>query len=220
MAFGAGCCFNPYRVFEYVATLKYPMQVNYLNKLFQSLSGFRVRCNPIDSSQRSCAIEVSIPIGFSSTLQQGALRGSQTVEREVSIPIGFSSTLQLSQRLESTVAAYYVSIPIGFSSTLQHRPSRGVLGICNRFQSLSGFRVRCNLLCYHLLESVITVSIPIGFSSTLQLLYTISSIGTFDGFNPYRVFEYVATAIRGYALVTGVGFNPYRVFEYVATSHP
>ncbi len=39
-----------------------------------------------------------------------------------------------------------------------------------------------------------------------------------SGFNPYRVFEYVATVLAkcGYSSKY-IGFNPYRVFEYVAT---
>ncbi len=61
------------------------------------------------------------------------------------------------------------------------------------FQSLSGFRVRCNT--------------P-GFPSGDMLM---------SCFNPYRVFEYVATLWFQAHGANTVSFNPYRVFEYVAT---
>ena len=62
--------------------------------MFQSLSGFQVRCN--------CQMHRS--------LGRGDL---------VSIPIGFSSSLQLGGRQEPFERATHVSIPIGFSSSLQ-----------------------------------------------------------------------------------------------------
>ena len=68
-----------------------------------------------------------------------------------------------------------------------------VLNSIPQFQSLSGFRVRCN--------------------QTSELLH-----GTVrGGFNPYRVFEYVATVGHGRGRALPQSFNPYRVFEYVAT---
>ncbi len=112
---------------------------------------------------------------------------------------------------------WLVSIPIGFSSTLQLlcdcRRSRSllcfnpyrvfeyvatVLWLCrhhkaNTFQSLSGFRVRCNHGLIACASFCSPVSIPIGFSSTLQLRYRYPADRSFSSFNPYRVFEYVAT---------------------------
>ena len=62
-------CFNPYRVFKFAATIFGPhVWLGYVE--FQSLSGFQVRCNP-EAIAASCGLlqEVSIPIGFSSSLQ-------------------------------------------------------------------------------------------------------------------------------------------------------
>ena len=137
---------------------------------FQSLSGFQVRCNTaILSMDLTGTRVVSIPIGFSSSLQQVAqlLPG---LRRPVSIPIGFSSSLQLS------------------CDVSPHAPLYG-------FQSLSGFQVRCN---GRLEEG--------GQIETL-------------GFNPYRVFKFVATPIPISApMEPEQGFNPYRVFKFVATT--
>ena len=111
-----------------------------------------------------------------------------------------------------------------------------------KFQSLSGFRVRCNFRDglnagvlhisfnpYRVFEYVATtcwivnyryivwVSIPIGFSSTLQQPARDRLLCQINRFNPYRVFEYVATAGCLATSTIEIGFNPYRVFEYVAT---
>ena len=62
------------------------------------------------------------------------------------------------------------------------------------FQSLSGFQVRCNIM------SALFEAAP-GI-----------------GFNPYRVFKFVATVlILMTSSDTSIGFNPYRVFKFVAT---
>ena len=60
--------FNPYRVFKFAATLTQFCRRS-IRLLFQSLSGFQVRCNPTISEQALIAWKVSIPIGFSSSLQ-------------------------------------------------------------------------------------------------------------------------------------------------------
>ena len=111
-----------------------------------------------------------------------------------------------------------VSIPIGFSSTLQRISDLLRMWSISLFQSLSGFRVRCNhapggqprhpspgFNPYRVFEYVattgehhraglgISVSIPIGFSSTLQLPPRTDAARASTSFNPYRVFEYVAT---------------------------
>ncbi len=114
-------CFNPYRVFKFVATAK-----------FENVSQIKKT--------------VSIPIGFSSSLQQESKFWNSQPGPGVSIPIGFSSSLQPPLPLSSPsqglpgfnpyrvfkfVATVYiitiryphsiVSIPIGFSSSLQPR---------------------------------------------------------------------------------------------------
>ena len=60
--------FNPYRVFKFVATSLNFRQTDPVYK-FQSLSGFQVRCNALPSYQFERDDIVSIPIGFSSSLQ-------------------------------------------------------------------------------------------------------------------------------------------------------
>ena len=112
-----------------------------------------------------------------------------------------------------------VSIPIGFSSSLQHVPYDGSIAYTTQFQSLSGFQVRCNFKWRRL---------------ALARRY---------GFNPYRVFKFVATERLGivqlqvyrfqslsgfqvrcnFRIVSALfgpmpGFNPYRVFKFVATA--
>jgi len=111
-----------------------------------------------------------------------------------------------------------VSIPIGFSSSLQHVPYDGSIAYTTQFQSLSGFQVRCNFKWRRL---------------ALARRY---------GFNPYRVFKFVATERLGivqlqvyrFQSLSGfqvrcnpwsgqhwkppeMCFNPYRVFKFVAT---
>ena len=159
---------------------------------FQSLSGFQVRCNSLKLAANAATKIVSIPIGFSSSLQQHRIgRRSSTsccfnpyrvfkfvatvrsIIRvvwvlSVSIPIGFSSSLQLKSS-GMLMPKFSVSIPIGFSSSLQR--IRDVLGHRQlvQFQSLSGFQVRCNT-----------------FVEPYRKLRVL-------GFNPYRVFKFVAT---------------------------
>ena len=185
--------------------------------MFQSLSGFRVRCNirawPCHDSPDG---HVSIPIGFSSTLQR--------------------SNRQLGRQQHDRFNPYRVFEYVAtLGGTIIHLPSRG-------FQSLSGFRVRCNKLEDTKMRCRLCVSIPIGFSSTLQQHPFFGPIYSPCCFNPYRVFEYVATLISIQVIVIAyqfqslsgfrvrcnrrIGlliwicsfcFNPYRVFEYVAT---
>ena len=137
---------------------------------------------------------VSIPIGFSSSLQlPGESVASKLVEK-VSIPIGFSSSLQPliffntnslhdisfnPYRVFKFVATQghahkrwrggWVSIPIGFSSSLQLISCMWHAPCPSWFQSLSGFQVRCNR----------TIRVSPSQNSTR--------------FNPYRVFKFVAT---------------------------
>ena len=60
--------FNPYRVFKFVATSRTPLARTRSDK-FQSLSGFQVRCNGITLWCVNDVVMVTIPIGFSSSVQ-------------------------------------------------------------------------------------------------------------------------------------------------------
>ncbi len=64
-------------------------------------------------------------------------------DKQVSIPIGFSGSLQR-QATEPLLLEIEVSIPIGFSGSLQHFLDVIAAAPEIRFQSLSGFLVRCN----------------------------------------------------------------------------
>ena len=213
------------------------------NERFQSLSGFQVRCNLLRVSSTYMDRKVSIPIGFSSSLQHSLCNCSDSPPDHVSIPIGFSSSLQLGQDhreerdcsefqslsgfqvrcnfapgLRSSVllgrfnpyrvfkfvaTAIFrkatnepgspVSIPIGFSSSLQLPKPSGAVPSSLWFQSLSGFQVRCNIYLSPLDRWIKEVSIPIGFSSSLQPGYRHDRHDGQHGFNPYRVFKFVAT---------------------------
>ena len=111
--------FNPYRVFKFVATLP--------------------------SARSSCrARSVSIPIGFSSSLQRPGECDRPGSRLPVSIPIGFSSSLQLKARLVVWGDNEPGFNPYRFSSSLQLAKAGGQQIASCKFQSLSGFQVRCN----------------------------------------------------------------------------
>ena len=186
-------CFNPYRVFKFVAT-----------KYIQSWScDYAARFNPYRVFK------------FVATSQPLLLAH---VSKKVSIPIGFSSSLQLVdlRRMGMDERGFNPYRVFKFVATACGRCTRGP---SDWFQSLSGFQVRCNLIfvCRHSLLStgfnpyrvfkfVATpalisrppgsgrVSIPIGFSSSLQQpIKTVSRARQATSFNPYRVFKFVAT---------------------------
>ena len=158
---------------------------------FQSLSGFQVRCNTINGTCLIGDLAVSIPIGFSSSLQRICYVGLPENTDKVSIPIGFSSSLQrLTGRSKSArsksfnpyrvfkfVATQFVVTtsekPNGFNpyrvfKFVATQPSRSRTGLTSLFQSLSGFQVRCNIEDPIFFDREEAVSIPIGFSSSLQ----------------------------------------------------
>ena len=161
-------CFNPYRVFKFVATIpgdvdrmelrhvsipigfssslqrKDRMLLSQVAMSFQSLSGFQVRCNLFSFFSFSSAAK-----SFQS------LSGFQ-VRCNTSSSTGLSGSRQ-------------VSIPIGFSSSLQPPKSLATWNSSTPFQSLSGFQVRCNCNSDTNSKQRYSVSIPIGFSSSLQL---------------------------------------------------
>ena len=140
---------------------------------FQSLSGFRVRCNFLAAGTSIIILAFQSLSGFRVRCNPEGLADRHKWEA-VSIPIGFSSTLQRHKFISYGHAGYSVSIPIGFSSTLQHH----IKGLSDlnimRFQSLSGFRVRCNATVDPASSASGFVSIPIGFSSTLQRQFEVS----------------------------------------------
>ena len=88
--------------------------------LFQSLSGFQVRCNIADRVLMAAMRRVSIPIGFSSSLQQVP---PHVIGKR---PVLFQS-----------LSGFQVRCNSGSWFARNSSPE---------FQSLSGFQVRCNAL--------------------------------------------------------------------------
>ena len=184
--------FNPYRVFKFVATQ--PVSCSGPSRsAFQSLSGFQVRCNSSETLR---------PSGIGPCFN----------------PYRVFKFVATDEVLLNAGPVTCVSIPIGFSSSLQQSPWPTAEPCMVRFQSLSGFQVRCN-------------------KSQPKVDATVSR-----GFNPYRVFKFVATCLdiafyRHAVLFQSLsgfqvrcngfrrsangprrdGFNPYRVFKFVAT---
>ncbi len=114
-----GTRFNPCRVFKSAATGLDEVLAE-VPTMFQSLSGFQVRCNPIFLPCHEILWQVSIPVGFSSPLQRRN-------PRLPSIPsLSFNPC-----RVFKSAATY---------PYLKSWPS-----LWTKFQSLSGFQVRCNL---------------------------------------------------------------------------
>ena len=143
--------------------------------MFQSLSGFQVRCNSQEVPQLARQLTKFQSLsGFQVRCNWDKWSGSSAGSAVVSIPIGFSSSLQPILLQGQTTQNTQVSIPIGFSSSLQHAVASMMSLGKPTFQSLSGFQVRCN---------------------QVNGLYQLVGKGRF---NPYRVFKFVATIMNSY----------------------
>ena len=184
--------FNPYRVFKFVAT-SCDWASLHRSGQFQSLSGFQVRCNFLPGWLRTCPSRGFNPYRVFKFVATHLVPGHAEAGFLVSIPIGFSSSLQRSRFVNNTNYKYSFQSLSGFQvrcnglpvGVLVNRPTEfqslsGFQVRCNsaqpatcrmllsQFQSLSGFQVRCNHTIHQLLASIDSVSIPIGFSSSLQ----------------------------------------------------
>jgi len=212
--------FNPYRVFKFVATLQKNWMPWAYRTEFQSLSGFQVRCN---------------------SMLVGILGWVNTEFQSLS---GFQVRCNAGLAMEATLADVKFQSLSGFQVRCNYMGKAPAIYAEYQFQSLSGFQVRCNFLLETNGMMLGKVSIPIGFSSSLQphnvsrpfLDIRVSiPIGfssslqpwgaprappkaTWWRFNPYRVFKFVATRISSWFVILCEGFNPYRVFKFVATS--
>ena len=136
-------CFNPYRVFKLAAT--YAEKQHNDRSLHVSIPiGFSSSLQLFSAGIcRRRQYKVSIPIGFSSSLQHHDKQMLRPPPFQVSIPIGFSSSLQQVIYIPEEENKK-VSIPIGFSSSLQLRMLSLTSSCTLVFQSLSGFQARCN----------------------------------------------------------------------------
>ena len=113
-------------------------------------------------------ILVSIPIGFSSSLQRGEVEFYQ-VGRHGFNPYRVFKFVATRFGIDITILQYLVSIPIGFSSSLQPLILQRYLGNCfggfNPYRVFKFVATNNDLFC---VPKSPTVSIPIGFSSSLQ----------------------------------------------------
>ncbi len=210
--------------------------------MFQSLSGFQVRCNHIHPYKDTTDDIVSIPIGFSSSLQRPSQDALQHRQERVSIPIGFSSSLQhifsISNQYHLICFNPYRVFKFVATVTLDgiNSKTKGFQSLsgfqvrCNtysahrfyeniiRFQSLSGFQVRCNCAISGEVFPACSVSIPIGFSSSLQHISFLFPISTIS-FVSIPIGFSSSLQLKGCVLSSSgsTGFNPYRVFKFVAT---
>ena len=214
--------------------------------MFQSLSGFQARCNsylfpwvctPSDTFQSLSGFQARCNPGAGADVQERVLH--------VSIPVGFSSSLQLDLSQISGRDYYDVSIPVGFSSSLQHNETAYAIVDGEGFQSLSGFQARCNscnsrqwaLLLFSFnpcrvfklaatLRPRLQKAVRIGFNPcrVFKLAATLAArlrqSSRWRRFNPCRVFKLAATAVTGGGVAAQKGFNPCRVFKLAATHLP
>ena len=185
--------------------------------MFQSLSGFLVRCNPNTRGRdKRWPNAVSIPIGFSGSLQLRAIVG-ELIESQSFNPyrvFWFAATFN---------ANYILTKPLRFNPYrvfwFAATSNRDICFVSkDGFQSLSGFLVRCNRIVI------------------------LRSTHCNRRFNPYRVFWFAATDAakmsnfdhHGFQSLSGFlvrcndqpetrehrplrSFNPYRVFWFAAT---
>ena len=162
--------------------------------MFQSLSGFQVRCN---MTQPLSSLKLTVFQSLS----------------------GFQVRCNKSLQVHIHRCKPLVSIPIGFSSSLQQRTRREKGRMSVKFQSLSGFQVRCNRIFIFPACCRGHVSIPIGFSSSLQPIDEMEAREALAKFQSLSGFQVRCNQNEDLVLVSReISFNPYRVFKFVATS--
>ena len=135
---------------------------------FQSLSGFQVRCNHAISTQVLAEKMVSIPIGFSSSLQPWRDCFMNSIVEAFQSLSGFQVRCNAAMNLHSYSWAT-VSIPIGFSSSLQPVAGFSFDRVKWSFNPYRVFKFVATLVSFERRIPQLWVSIPIGFSSSLQL---------------------------------------------------
>ena len=208
---------------------------------FQSLSGFQVRCNFRSSNSGISFRQFQSLSGFQVRCN-GGIRILRVHSRQVSIPIGFSSSLQLNRCGCTQKHRTQFQSLSGFQVRCNFELPRCSMRRQRRFNPYRVFKFVATLLNTRFALFRESVSIPIGFSSSLQRPTELPTSTPDWGFNPYRVFKFVATqdvvailslfekfqSLSGFqvrcnggpitsARGRSTGFNPYRVFKFVAT---
>ncbi len=156
-------CFNPYRVFSIVATLREWVEDEVLPRAFQSLSGFLYRCDHIGRHERAAGAYVSIPIGFSLSLRRREIRKTSGATQTFQSLSGFLYRCDICR--EPHRRHEHVSIPIGFSLSLRRPIPESAGDGPRKFQSLSGFLYRCDA------DLGNAVTAPARFQSLSGFLY-------------------------------------------------
>jgi len=137
--------------------------------MFQSLSGFQVRCNSANSR-----IIFHTSILFQSLSGFQVRCNSSTDCPHIDSPVGFNPyrvfKFVATQNLPQGPARQdLVSIPIGFSSSLQRSPGNRWCGCaCPGFNPYRVFKFVATSRMGTFQTLLSKVSIPIGFSSSLQ----------------------------------------------------
>ena len=161
---------------------------------FQSLSGFRVRCNTFLQNICQYPHQFQSLSGFRVRCNDGGDVSWMSQPDRFQSLSGFRVRCNqfLTNRTRQTLAGFNPYRVFEYVATLMWLSPKQKPTL---FQSLSGFRVRCNGLVAVQAPQGQYVSIPIGFSSTLQPWIDCMCLLLQPSFNPYRVFEYVATVI-------------------------
>ncbi len=159
--------FNPYRVFKFAATeIRIALCSGFSR--FQSLSGFQVRCNRFFANREHVTIfRVSIPIGFSSSLQRRGICLRVRIHSRFQSLSGFQVRCNHNRRA-TACRDQEVSIPIGFSSSLQRYDGRSSATHREGFNPYRVFKFAATVGIANDPVRRHKVSIPIGFSSSLQ----------------------------------------------------
>jgi len=111
--------------------------------MFQSLSGFQVRCNPMTAGLAPLITGMFQSLSGFQVRCNGEERTCQAYGGLFQSLSGFQVRCNIDQRLLQA-GGLVVSIPIGFSGSLQQDYTDFQLSPSLEFQSLSGFQVRCN----------------------------------------------------------------------------
>ena len=160
--------FNPYRVFWFAATVRDVMAMLVTNK-------------------------VSIPIGFSGSLQLEAAIAYNDAAKSFNPyrVFWFAATFSFGS---GSGVVNSVSIPIGFSGSLQLEMINPITTNIEKFQSLSGFLVRCNDVYCFGGPTVSGFQSLSGFLVRCNIRSWLRTGPLQESFNPYRVFWFAATS--------------------------
>jgi len=112
--------------------------------MFQSLSGFQVRCNPMTAGLAPLITGMFQSLSGFQVRCNGEERTCQAYGGLFQSLSGFQVRCNIDYFKPAISVLSKVSIPIGFSGSLQRKHLENFCHGPQEFQSLSGFQVRCN----------------------------------------------------------------------------